>query len=102
MPISASWASGRFFSVQVRSSEPSNAAPTAAICVVQPAMSKPTVCAAITPSPATCAMARSMKTMPRFRTCWPSGTCESSTRVPAIIAGQRMLRYVEMLFIALP
>ena len=45
---------------------------------------------AMTPSPAICAIARSMKTMPRSSTCMPSGTWVASTSRPAMKAGPRM------------
>src|SRR5215471_9174403 len=35
-------------------------------------------------------MARSMKTMPRASTCWPSGTWVDSTSMPARNAGKRI------------
>jgi NADPH-dependent 2,4-dienoyl-CoA reductase/sulfur reductase-like enzyme len=97
-PITASCTSGRLRSVQVSSSAPSSAATTAATCVSQPCSSMPAAVAAITPSPATCAIARSMNTMPRFNTCCPSGTCDSSTSTPATRAGQRMLKSAKASF----
>ena len=100
-PINASCTSGRLRSVQVSSNAPSSAATTAASWVCQPCNSRPAACAAMTPSPATCAIARSMNTMPRLSTCWPRGTCESSTSAPAIKAGQRMLRSVKASFMLL-
>ena len=42
--------------------------------------------------PAICAIARSMKTMPRASTCCPSGTWETVTSTPATKRGQRMVR----------
>ena len=44
----------------------------------------------MTPMPAICAIARSMKTMPRCSTCAPSGTWVASTSRPASRAGSRM------------
>src|SRR5260221_724488 len=44
----------------------------------------------MTPSAATCAIARSMNTMPRSSTCMPSGTWVAVTSSPAMSAGHRM------------
>src|SRR5947207_15499615 len=46
--------------------------------------------AATTPSPATWAIARSMKTIPRSRTSWPKGTWVARTSSPARKAGKRI------------
>src|SRR6266850_778152 len=45
----------------------------------------------MTPTPAICAIAMSMKTMPRFSTWIPSGTWVAVTSNPARNAGSRML-----------
>ena len=68
-------------------------------CAPHPSIGSSKQLAAITPSPATCAMARSMNTMPRDSTCCPSGTCEIATSTPAISAGHRMLKSVSIVFI---
>src|SRR5258708_35497510 len=46
----------------------------------------------MTPTPAICATARSIKTMPRSSTCMPSGTWVAVTSRPAMSAGHRMPR----------
>src|SRR6266478_2205473 len=44
----------------------------------------------MTPSAATCAIARSMNTIPRSSTCMPSGTWVAVTSSPAMNAGHRI------------
>ena len=102
MPISASCTSGRLRSVQVSSSAPASAAAPAAACAPHPVIERSKRLAAITPSPATWAIARSMNTMPRASTCWPSGTCETATSRPAASAGHRIVRSVSRRLIASP
>src|SRR6185437_12952020 len=91
-PMIASCSAARCFSVQIRKAAATSAAATALACTDQPLGSQPTKSETTTPKPATCAMARSMKTMPRSSTMRPKGTCVDSTRRPARKAGQRMSR----------
>src|SRR5690348_5398209 len=89
-PMIASWSAARCRSVQMRQAAATSAAATALACTDQPLGSHPRKSETTTPRPATCAMARSMNTMPRSSTMRPSGTCVDSTRRPAKKAGQRM------------
>ena len=77
-PISASCTAGQRRSVQCNNSAPPSAAPAAAACTASGA-SQSIISATITPSPATCAMARSIKMMPRRNTSMPSGTWVAKT-----------------------
>src|SRR4051794_33597691 len=89
-PITASCTSASRRSLHSRNSAISRAAETALICTDQPCGSQPIASAATTPSPATWAIARSIKTMPRSSTSCPSGTCVASTSSPARNAGSRI------------
>src|SRR6185436_15697138 len=98
-PMIASWMSGQRFSVQVRNNAPRSAAASAAPCTAMPCPSQPKKSAAITPTPAICAIAMSMKTMPRFSTCIPSGAWVAVTNKPASKAGSsRLISRWPMLF----
>ncbi|OLC65312.1 MAG: hypothetical protein AUH79_07820 [Betaproteobacteria bacterium 13_1_40CM_4_64_4] len=101
-PITASWTSGQTRSVQVSSNAPPSAAATAATCTAAPSGSNPSWSASSTPHPAICAMARSMKTMPRASTCVPSGTCVAVTSTPATNAGSRIDKSSALRLIAHP
>src|SRR5438067_10410470 len=90
-PITASCTAARRRSLHSRKAAISNAAATALICTDQPCGSHPMASAATTPSPATWAIARSIKTMPRSSTSCPNGTWVASTSSPARKAGSRML-----------
>ncbi len=92
MPISGSWILAQRFSVQLSPAAAISAAVTAVNCTSMPPCSQSIACAAITPSPATCAMARSMKMIPRLSTSCPSGTWVLRTIKPAASAGPMMVK----------
>ena len=87
-PMTASCKAARRRSVQIRKPALSSAAATALAWTDQPSGSQPKKSAVTTPKPATWAIARSMKTMPRSSTSLPSGTWVDRTRRPVKKAGQ--------------